>query len=55
MKALYIIRDGQYPDWQRHEVYDRDAGQTILITEDWSQVVDLLGSEIPEPEIVEVN
>ena len=32
-----------------------DAGLTVLITEDWQEVVDLLGSEIPEPEVVEVN
>ena len=55
MKELYIIRDEQYPDWQRYEVYDRDAGRTILITEDWQRAVSLLGSEMPEPIIVEVN
>ncbi len=55
MKTLYIIRDEQYPDWQRYEVYDLSIKRTVLITEDWYQVVVLLGSEMPGPIIVEVN
>ena len=55
MYALYISRDEQYPDWQRYEVYDLSIKRTVLITEDWQQVVALLGSEMPEPIIVEVN
>ena len=55
MYNLYITRDEHYPDWQRYEVYDLIAKRTVLITEDWQQVVALLGSEMPEPEIVQVN
>ncbi len=55
MNILYIIRDEQYPDWQRYEVYDLSIKRTVLITEDWQQVVALLGNDIPEPQIVEVN
>ena len=55
MHTLYIIRDEQYPDWQRYEVYNNEIKWTVLITEDWAAVVTLLGNEIPEPIIVEVN
>ncbi len=55
MYALYITRDEQYPDWLRYEVYDLSVKRTVLITEDWVAVVALLGSEMPEPIIVEVN
>ncbi len=55
MNTLYIIRDEQYPDWHRYEVYDLSIKRTVLITEDWAEVVALLGSEMPEPIIVEVN
>ncbi len=55
MYTLYISRDEQYPEWQRYEVYDLSIKRTVLITEDWASVVALLGSEMPEPIIVEVN
>ncbi len=55
MYTLYITRDEQYPDWQLYEIYDLGIKRTVLITEDWQQVVVLLGNEIPKPIIVKVN
>ena len=52
---LYIIKDEHAPDWQNYEVYDRSIGRVVLQTGDWLKVVEFLGSNIPEAQIVMVD
>lgn len=52
---LYIITDSNIEDWQSYEVYDRSIGRVVLQTEDWAKVVELLGDNIPTPEVVVVD